>query len=236
MSNVARVYVGLGKYSQAEDLLSQLLPIRSRVLGPEHPRTLNSMGQVADLCSAQNKYPQAEALLSQAVEIRSRTLGAEHPDTLGDKAGLDESFRMQGKYAQAETILSQTVEAQRRVLGPEHRTTMESEIGLVLTWQNQGKFAASEPMIRQVLEIQRRKRADDWQRFQAEGLLGVSLMGQEKYAEAEPLLLAGFRGMAARKDRMSVPDQRLLDTARQSIVQLYRAWGKPLEVARWKSG
>ena len=36
-------------------------------------------------------------------------------------------------------------------------------------------------------------------RFWAESLLGASLAGEKKYAEAEPVLLGGYRGMLVRK-------------------------------------
>ena len=64
--------------------------------------------------------------------------------------------------------------------------------------------------------------------------MGASLSGQKKYAEAEPLLLEGYQGMVARKDRMGVPDRYHLDRAREWIVQLYQDWGKPAKAAEWR--
>ena len=58
----------------------------------------------------------------------------------------------------------------------------------------------------EALELASTKQPDDWQRFRAESLLGASLAGQSKNAEAEPLLLEGCKGMLARKDRIAVPD------------------------------
>jgi hypothetical protein len=52
----------------------------------------------------------------------------------------------------------------------------------------------------------RLRQADDWQRFRAESLLGASLARQKKYFEAEPLLLEGYQGMVARKERIGAPD------------------------------
>jgi eukaryotic-like serine/threonine-protein kinase len=40
--------------------------------------------------------------------------------------------------------------------------------------------------------------------------------------------------MVARKDKMEVADQYHLDRAREWIVQLYQAWGKPEKTAEWK--
>jgi hypothetical protein len=75
---------------------------------------------------------------------------------------------------------------------------------------------------------------EDWQRFRAESLLGASLAGQKKYPEAEPLLLAGYQGLAARKDRMGVSDWYHVDRAHEWLVKLYQDWGKPEKAAEWK--
>jgi hypothetical protein len=111
---------------------------------------------------------------------------------------------------------------------------MASAADLALVYLSQGKFAASEPLARETLEFNRKKQPEDWQRFRAESLLGASLAGQKKYVEAEPLLLAGYQGMADRKDRIAVPDWYHLDRGREWIVQLYEAWGKPAKAAEWK--
>jgi len=65
-------------------------------------------------------------------------------------------------------------------------------------------------------------------------VLGASLAGQKKYAEAEPPLLEGYKGMFARKDLIAVPDRYHLDRAHEWLVHLYQAWGKPEKSAEWK--
>jgi len=110
---------------------------------------------------------------------------------------------------------------------------MASTADLALAYQSQGKFAQSEPLAREAMQFNRKNEPDDWQGFRAESLLGASLAGQKKYAEAEPLLLEGYRGMLARKDRIAVPDRYHLDRAREWIVRLYQAWGKPEKAAEW---
>ncbi len=98
---------------------------------------------------------------------------------------------------------------------------------LALAYVSQGKFAESEPLARQTLDFNEKQQPDDWQRFRAESLLGATLAGQKKYAEAEPLLLAGYQGMLARRERMGVPNWYHLDHAREWLAQLYQSWGKP---------
>ena len=234
MTNLASVFNSEGKYSQAESLGMQTLEIMRRVLGPEHPDTLWRMSNLANVYSAEGKYAQAEALFRQTLEARRRVLGAEHPNTLFTLADLSSMYQRQGKYQQAETLAEQVVAGRRHNAGNEDADTLTAETDLALTYHSQGKFSQCEPLAREVLEIERKNQPDDWQRFRTESLLGATLAGQKKYAEAEPLLLEGYRGMLARKSQVAVPDWYQLAQVRGWIVQLYQDWGKPARAAEWQ--
>ena len=80
----------------------------------------------------------------------------------------------------------------------------------------------------------RDKATGSLQRFWAESLLGASLVGETKYAEAEPLLLEGYRGMQARKDLTAVPNCRHIHSAREWIVPMYEGWSKPEKATECK--
>src|SRR5262249_782981 len=189
---------------------------------------------LADGYGSQGNYDQAEALFSPALDIKARVLGPEHPDTLRALSDFASMYQRQGKYSLAASYAAQALAGRRHGLGAEHPDTMASATDLALAYLSQGKFSESEPLAREALEFDRKKQPDDWQRFHAESLLGVSLAGQKKFDEAEPLLLEGYQGMLARKERMAVPDWYHVDRAREWIVQLYRAWGKPAKASAWR--
>ncbi len=226
MINLATAYYYQGQYAQAEELHSQTLAIKRRVLGPEHPDTLTSMNNLAAVYAVQGKYAQAEALFTKTVEISRRVLGPEHPLTLDYLVEFALLYQRQGKFASAETYASQVLAGRRHALGSENPDTMASAEDLALAYQSQGKFVEAEPLAREALEFNRKQQPDDWQRFRAESLLGASLAGQKKYAEAEPLLLEGYQGMLTRREQIGAPDRYHLDRAREWTVQLYKAWGK----------
>jgi eukaryotic-like serine/threonine-protein kinase len=234
MSNLAIDYNLQGKYAQAEALFSQALETRRRVLGAEHPNTLLSMGNLAWNYGLQGKYAQAQTLFGQTLKIANHVWGPENPNKQNILADFAFLYQRQGKFDLAETYAAQVLAGRQHALGPEHPDTMASAANLALAYVSQSKFAESEPLARETLEFNRKKQPDDWQRFRAETLLGASLAGQKKYAEAEPLLLEGYQGMVSRKDRMDVPSWYNLDRAREWTVQLYQAWGKPEKAAEWK--
>jgi hypothetical protein len=143
-------------------------------------------------------------------------------------------YQREGKYDLAETCAAQALAGQRHALGSENPDTMASEVDLALAYVSQGKFALSEPVAREAHEAEKKIQPDDWQRYFAESLLGASLAGEKKYAEAEPLLLEGYQGMLARKDRIDVPNRYHLELAHRWIARIYQAWGKPDKAAEWK--
>ena len=65
-------------------------------------------------------------------------------------------------------------------------------------------------------------------------MLGGSLLGQKKYAEAEPLLLAGHAGMKQRVKTIPEQGRVYLREAVERLVQLYEATGKTDEAAKWR--
>jgi hypothetical protein len=66
-------------------------------------------------------------------------------------------------------------------------------------------------------------------------MLGGSLLGQKKYAEAEPLLLAGYEGMKRRDERIAPIHKVRLAEAIERLVQLYEAWGNVEKAAAWRA-
>jgi tetratricopeptide (TPR) repeat protein len=232
--NLAGDYQSQGKFAEAEALYKEDQQIERRVLGPEHPGTLDTVTDLAEVYGAWGKFAQSEAIFRENLQVERRVLGPQHPTTLATLSAFAFMYQRQSKYSLAETYFAQTLEGRRNALGPEHPNTMVSAADLALAYQSEGKFAEAEPLAREVMEFDRKKKPDDWQGFRAESLLGASLSGQKKYAEAEPLLLEGYQGMAARKGRMDVPSWYHLDRAREWTVQLYQAWGQPEKAAEWR--
>jgi hypothetical protein len=52
------------------------------LLGPEHPNTLGSMKNLAEMLRSQGKYEADEKMHWRALELKEKVLGREHPSTL----------------------------------------------------------------------------------------------------------------------------------------------------------
>ena len=91
-----------------------------------------------------------------------------------------------------------------RSRGPgDHPQIGDALASLTLTLLAAEKFAEAEVAARECLDLREKKRPDDWQTFNTRSMLGGSLLGQKKYVEAEPLLLAAYAGMKQHEDKLA---------------------------------
>jgi serine/threonine protein kinase/tetratricopeptide (TPR) repeat protein len=188
-SVVGEVYHALGLYRQAEEHLPVALESRKRVLGEEHPSTLNATVDLANLYSAQGRYAEAEPLYQQTLEMQKRVLGEEHPSTLSSMNNVATAYSQQGRYAEAEPLYLQMLEIQRRVLGEEHPLTLASLGNLANVYQILDRYDEAEPLHQEVLEISRRVLGEEHPNtLDAMIVLAALYKRQSRLAEAEPLL------------------------------------------------
>lgn len=66
-------------------------------------------------------------------------------------------------------------------------------------------------------------------------MLGGALLGQNGLAEAEPLLLDGYRGIKERESAIKPRSKVRIPEALERLVQLYEAKGNETEAAAWRS-
>jgi Flp pilus assembly protein TadD len=78
---------------------------KEKVLGEEHPSTLDSMNNLALVLDSQGKHAEADEMHRQALQLKEKVLGQEHPSTLDSMNNLASVLRSQGKHEEAETIL-----------------------------------------------------------------------------------------------------------------------------------
>jgi hypothetical protein len=84
-------------------------------------------------------------------------------------------------------------------------------------------FAEVEPLLRGCPAIREKQEPDGWRTFNTLSMLGGALLGQKKYADVEPLLLAGYEGMKQRAK--TIPPQGLvrIPEALDRLIDRYTA-------------
>ena len=97
------------------------------------------------------------------------------------------------------------------------------------------KFTAAETPARALVVLLQKEWSGDWRTFNSQSQLGGSLLGQKKYAEAEPLLLSGYAGLKQREDQIPASKKSLLGEALRRLVHFYQATQQPDAAASWQA-
>jgi hypothetical protein len=87
-----------GDWDNAEQLEVQVMDMRKKLLGAEHPGTLISIANLAITYWKQGRWNEAEQLQVQVMDMRMKLLGAEHPDTLNSIADLAVTYCDQRRW------------------------------------------------------------------------------------------------------------------------------------------
>ena len=144
-----------GEYAEAAAMQREVLAAEREVLGPRHPRTLTTMGNLASTLRELGKPAEAEAMEREVLAARRELLGPRHPDTLATMNNLASTLGELGKPAEAEALEREVLAAEREVLGPRHPSTLTTMNNLASTLGELGKPAEAEALEREVLAARR---------------------------------------------------------------------------------
>jgi serine/threonine protein kinase/tetratricopeptide (TPR) repeat protein len=229
---LGHVYVSQGRSAEAERLLGESLGGCVKILGEKHPFTLTCRLIVADLYLQTGRLAEAEQQAGTAYRTWREVSGL-NPHTLWSQALLAEAYLAQGRRIDAEPLVQEfrlKAERQQGRLSP-FNIRMIWELGRALLKQHD--FTQAEAFLRLYLAVAEKKLPDGWRRSSARSGLGASLLGQQRCAEAEPLLLKGYEGL--KEYTQTIPEAfrpTRLTEALDPLVQLYEVTGRPDEAAR----
>jgi serine/threonine protein kinase len=203
MDVMGNVYMSLGLYSKSESLLRRAIAIRRQALSTDHPDTLKSMHNLANVLNEESKYSEAEKLARETLDARRRVLGAQNHDTLASMSRLAVITQDEGHYAEAEKLNRNVLDTTKRVYGSQDQLYIDTLQHSAIVSAYQGKYSDSENAFREILEIDRRKLGPDSPRaLDDTGNLASTLLYEQHYGEAEKL----YRGILPRLRSVRGPD------------------------------
>ena len=255
--------VSLDTYENVEQLLAHFLDVERRKLGENYIDTRNTLGALADIYrnharsdQAQGRTEQASSELAKAEDLTRQlaallatlpagTFSTGAPGVPGGGVAAINMDRLaaihaaQGKYAQSEKETQQLIEWYQRVPGGEVNPNLSL---VVLGWLkiHQQKYAEAEAALKDAcsfLADPQHGVSQVFQTYSCQAELAASMIGQKRFAEAEPILLRSHDDLA-RLDSEILPDRRDAHfTASESeewIVRMYQDWGKPEKADEWR--
>jgi serine/threonine protein kinase/tetratricopeptide (TPR) repeat protein len=234
MNNLALGYSALGRHADAVKLGEETVKLQKAKLGVDHPDTLMFMSNLAASYFEVGRYAEAIALDEEILPLRTAKLGPDHPDTITTQSGLARSYLAAKQPDKALPVLNDFLAAERKRLGSDSLRLgiVLVKVGLDLLKHN--LHTEAEKVLRECLAIREQKAPDDGATFHTRSVLGAALLGQKKYADAEPLLLQGYEGMKQRAASNPKEAKARLREGLERLVQLYSDWGKADEAAKWR--
>ncbi|HXJ55159.1 MAG TPA: tetratricopeptide repeat-containing protein [Verrucomicrobiae bacterium] len=235
LNDLADVLEDQNRLIEAEPLQRQALEMSKKLRGEIHEDTANLMNNLALMLLRENKLDEAEALYCETLEIRRKVYGEDHPVVAQSLKNLALVLRRERKWPEAEPVLRQAVELSRKQSDHETRETSDLLADLAVVLIKSYKFTEAELAARECFTIRSELTPDSSGTFVAQSMVGTSLLGQNRFTEAEPLLVQACEGLTRLQgQKPSSYGKWLVNEAGERIVQLYESWGKPTEAAEWR--
>jgi tetratricopeptide (TPR) repeat protein len=186
---LAGVYLAAGRTTEAVALFERVRDACWKELGADRPQTLITLEGLADAYRVIGKTAEAIALLERVREARAKKLGADHPFTLATLARLALAYQAEGKPEQALPLLQQAA------VGFEKRHFADSYAGPIVGaliddyFERLKQYDQAEVWRRKWLAVVKERSGADTLPYATElALLGLTLLEQKKWTDAEAVL------------------------------------------------
>ena len=141
----------LEKVEDAGRYYDEALAIRNEVLGPTHPDTSLTRGNLAALYYQRSDFARAAPIFRETVELQRKALGDDHPSVATSRNNLAVVLMMMGDYDGAEPEYREALRIRRKAYGDGHRAVATTRYHLGRLLRDKGKTADAEASMRQAI-------------------------------------------------------------------------------------
>jgi len=152
MSGLVWVYLGQGRFVEAEKLAAKALRIGRRLFNEEHEEVLRHTNDLAFVYIKLGRYEEAESLYVKILETNRIVSDREGGKTTSAMNNLARVYLMQGRYNEAEQQYDRALELARRTWGSEHPSTLANMSVLATIYASQGRYGEAEQLYGKTLE------------------------------------------------------------------------------------
>ena len=135
-----------GEAKLAEPLYIEVIKIKEKVLGKNHPQLAEFILNLASLYVNMGEYEQALPLFLQTKNIWGKSLGIEHPDYALSLNNLAFLYKSMGQYEQALPLYIQAKNIRAKALGVEHLDYAFSLNNLASLYKSMGQYEQALPL------------------------------------------------------------------------------------------
>jgi tetratricopeptide (TPR) repeat protein len=233
MGNLAGGYKDAGQLDKALPLYEETLRLMKAKLGPDHPDTLQSMNNLAGGYKDAGQLAKALPLYEEAARgVEERRFQHEHarriiPNTI-------RAYEQAKQFEQAASWRQKWLAHLKATAGADSPAYAGELAKHGLSSLEHQQWTDAKKLLRECLAIREKKEPEAWTTFNAQSLLGGALLGQKKYADAEPLLVKGYEGMQQREHQIPAGTKGVIALAMERLVQLYDEWGQKAKAEEWR--
>lgn len=169
---------------RAVELLRQALAVFVRRRGGSHVDSADTLHDLGSALEMNQQYDEAEAAFRRAAAVLERNLGAHNAKVAMVQSDLAGLLDRMGKAAEAGPLFERAIASQRTALGPHHKLLADTLFSYAVMLIHEQKQAAADEALSETLAIYG---PDRFESAHCLRYLGVSAMGQERYARAADL-------------------------------------------------
>jgi len=149
-SQIVRLYQQ-GKFDEAIPLAKQVLAIREKALGANHPRCADALNNLGLLYLAAKKFAEAEMFFKRSMAIYEKNRGP--LDLLLAKTLQNLGFLRNASQdvPKAEEYYRRAVAILEKSLGPDHAETIAALTKLAEFYMIRGRYASAEPLLKKLI-------------------------------------------------------------------------------------
>ncbi|MFJ3639436.1 FxSxx-COOH system tetratricopeptide repeat protein [Streptomyces sp. NPDC090108] len=141
---------------EAHDLARTVSERYLRLLGPDHPYTAGSLGNLAlAQWTDGDERGEADASAHTAWQLMVRAVGGEHPWTLGCRMNLTASLARSGRHEEALAHDTELLDAARRQRGTSHPLTLAAATARACDLRALGRTEEAGPLLRETVALLR---------------------------------------------------------------------------------
>lgn len=222
-----------GEREQAEPYYRETLDGFRRLLGPQHDHTLTTAQRLAQLCVESGKIDAAHTLYAEiAGEMRAK-FGEDHA-AIADVLIMCSTFQRDlGRDEESARDAREALRILRKneVTDPARLSAALAALGVVLT-DRLGQHAEAEKLLRECLALRTPTLPENhWLIANTRNALGSSIAGQQRFDEAESMILDSYEKMSSHPQ--ASPARRREALCR--VVRLYDAWEKSEKATEYRA-
>ena len=225
------IHEARGELEEAATLFGEAARGSEAVHGARDDKTLTSLSAMGTVLQQLKRLDEARPALEQAYEGRLEESGPDHPATLSTLNNLAFVYQGLEQHDLALEMFTRSLEARHRVFGGDTTSVLVGENNLALQYGMMQRYEDAVPHHLEAIRIADLVHGDrHWILPAAQATYGKTLIGLERYADAEQELQAAHDGLV---DKLGVEhwrSQRVI----ADLATLYRTTGDENLAISWE--